>query len=133
MVNQVQTFATTDTTLYVLIVTLSTHDNAKPIEQLKWSFKTTINRKKYQSKISIERPNQYSNYLIDPSFYRANRLFVLSFDSNNYRASYKQYFFPKFVEIKDYNVTIDEQNLFRSTNKKNNLRAYKDIQKIVTD
>ena len=112
MVNQVPAFATTDTTLYVPVLTLSTHGNAKLIQQLKSGFKRTINRNKYQSKISIESPNQYSNYSINPSLHRTNRLFVLSFESNDYRASYKQYFFPNFAEIKDYNITIDEQNLF---------------------
>ena len=37
------TFATTDTKLYVPIVTLSTQDNAKLLEHLKSSFKRTIN------------------------------------------------------------------------------------------
>ena len=37
------TFAITDTKLYVPIVTLSTQDNAKLLEQLKSSFKRTIN------------------------------------------------------------------------------------------
>ena len=37
------TFAITDTKIYVPIVTLSTQDNAKLLEQLKSSFKRTIN------------------------------------------------------------------------------------------
>ena len=37
------TFAITDTKLYAPIVTLSTQDNAKLLEQLKSSFKRTIN------------------------------------------------------------------------------------------
>ena len=51
---QVITFSTTDTILYVLVLTLSTQDNAKLLEQLKSSFKkqltgTNINQK-YQQK-----------------------------------------------------------------------------------
>ena len=36
------TFAITDTKLYVPVVTLSTHDNAKLLHQLKSGFKKTI-------------------------------------------------------------------------------------------
>ena len=41
------TFAITDTTIYVPVVTLSTRDNVKLLEQLKSGFKRTINRNKY--------------------------------------------------------------------------------------
>ena len=67
----------TDTKLYVPIVTLSTQDNAKLLEQLKSGFKRTINWNKYQSKVSTEIKKQYLDLLIDPSFQEANRLFVL--------------------------------------------------------
>ena len=40
-------FAITDTKLYVPVVTLSTQDNAKMIEQLRSGFKRTINWNKY--------------------------------------------------------------------------------------
>ena len=39
--------------LYVPVVTLSTQDNTNLLQQSKSSFKTTINWKKYQSKVSI--------------------------------------------------------------------------------
>ena len=48
--NQEPRFATTDTKLYVSVVTLSTQDNAKLLQQLKTSFKRIINRDKYQLK-----------------------------------------------------------------------------------
>ena len=41
------TFAITDTTIYVPVVTLSTRDNVKLLEQLKSGFKRTINWNKY--------------------------------------------------------------------------------------
>ena len=47
-------FAVTDTKLYVPVVTLSTQDNAKLLQQLKSGFKRTINWKKYQSKGTIQ-------------------------------------------------------------------------------
>ena len=69
------TFAISDTKLYVPVVTLSTQENAKS------GFKRTINWNKYQSKVSIQAPNPYSDFLIDPSFPEVNRLFVLSFEN----------------------------------------------------
>ena len=40
-------FAVTETKLYVLVVTLSTQDNAKVLQQLKSGFKRTTNWNKY--------------------------------------------------------------------------------------
>ena len=42
-------FAITETKLYVPVVTLSTQDNAKLLQQLKSGFKRTISCNKYQS------------------------------------------------------------------------------------
>ena len=68
------TFAITDAKRYAPIVTLSTQDNAKLLQQLKSGFKRTINWNKYQSRVSMQAPNPYLNYLIDPSFQGVNRL-----------------------------------------------------------
>ena len=43
-------FSITDTRLYVPVVTLSTHENTKLLQQLKSSFKRVINWDKYLSK-----------------------------------------------------------------------------------
>ena len=48
--NQNATFAITDTKLYVLVVTVSTQDNTKLLQQLKSGFKRVINWNKYLSK-----------------------------------------------------------------------------------
>ena len=92
-------------------MTLSAQDNAKILQQLKVIFERKINWSKYQLKVLIERQNQYLNYLFDPSFQGVNRLFVLSFENNDDRKVHAWYFLPK-VEIKDYNVMINGQNLF---------------------
>ena len=42
------TFAIPDTKLYVPVVTLSSQDNAKPLQQLESGFKRIINWNKYQ-------------------------------------------------------------------------------------
>ena len=73
--NQGVAFPIIDTELYVPVVTLSTQDNTKLLEQLKSGFKRTINWNKYQPKITPQRPNQYLDFLIDPSFRGVNRLF----------------------------------------------------------
>ena len=52
-------FKITDTKFYVPVVTLSTQDNAKLLQQLKSGFKRTINWNNYQTKVSTERQNQY--------------------------------------------------------------------------
>ena len=99
-------FTMTDTKFYVSVVTLSTQDNAKLLQQLKSGFKRTINWNKYESNIKTYAQNRYLNYLINPSFQGVNRLFVLSFENENDRTSHSTYYLPK-VEIKDYNVMID--------------------------
>ena len=99
------TFAITDTKLYVPVVTLSTQDNAKVLQQLKSGFKKTINWNKYQSKITTQVPNPYLDYLIDPSFQEVNRLFVLSFGITTDRTLHTKCYLPT-VEIKDYNIIM---------------------------
>ena len=76
-------FAITETKLYVPVVTLSTQDNAKLLQQLKSSFKRTINWNKYESNIKTFGQNKYLNHLINPSFQGVNILFILSFENQN--------------------------------------------------
>ena len=98
-------FAITDTKLYVPVVTLSTQDNAKLLQQLKSGFKRTINWNKYQSDPKTYAQNRYLNHLVKPIFQGVNRLFVLSFENENDRTLHSDYYLLK-VEIKDYNVMI---------------------------
>ena len=97
--NQDATVLITDTKVYVPVVTLSTQDNAKQLEELKSSFKRTINWNKYQLKASTEGISQYLDLLIDPRFQGVKRLFVLSFENEKQRTSDKRYYLPT-VEIK---------------------------------
>ena len=48
----------------------------------------------------------YLNYLIDPTFTKVNRLFVLQFENEEDKTSFSNYYVPK-SEIKDFNVLID--------------------------
>ena len=61
--------------------------------------------------MSIERPNKYLDYLIDPGFQGVNRLFVFSFENNAHKTRCTEYSIPK-VEIKDYNVMTHGQKFF---------------------
>ena len=76
------TFTIADTKLYVPVVTLSTQDNAKLLEELKPVFKRTINWNKYQRTVTVQQENRYLDLLINPRFQGVNRLFVLSFENN---------------------------------------------------
>ena len=51
------------------------------------------------------------NYLIDLTFIKANRLFVLSFENEDDKKSFSKYYTRKIV-IKDFNVLIDVNSFF---------------------
>ena len=104
--NQIPTFTITETNLYILVVTLSTQDNAKLLPQLKSSFKRTINWNKHLSKPKLLAQNPNLNHLVEPSFQGVNRLFIFAFEDDAQRTSNIRYYLPN-VEIKDYNVMID--------------------------
>ena len=97
---QVPTFTIPETNIYVLAVTLSTQDN---IKLLKSGFKRTISWNKYTSKPELLPQNPNLNYLIEPSFQEVNR----RSEDDAQRTINKRYNIPN-VEIKDYNVMIDE-------------------------
>ena len=62
-----------NTKLYVPVVTLSTENDAKFLEQLKPGFKRTIKWNKYKSKMIIQSNNNNLSCLIDPIFTKVNR------------------------------------------------------------
>ena len=75
--DQATTFAINDTKPYVPVVTLSTQDNAKPLQQLKSGLRCTINWNKYQRKTATQDcSNQYLDYLTDPGFPGVNKLII---------------------------------------------------------
>ena len=98
-------FKITETKLYVPVVPLSTKDDNNFLEQLKSGFNRTIKWNKYRSEMTNQTKTNHLNYLIDPTFTKVNRLFVLSFENEEDRTSFSKYYVPK-VEIKDF-VLID--------------------------
>ena len=128
--DQNTTFAITDTTLYVPVVTLSTQDNAKLLQQLKSGFKRVINWNKYLSKPELLAQNPNLNHLVEPSFQGVNRLFVLAFENDPQRMSAKRYYI-RTAQHKDYNIIINGENFFDQLIK-NDKVTYENIRKIAT-
>ena len=113
-----------ETKLYVPVVTLSTQDNTKLLQELNSGFKRTINWNKYESNMKT------LNHLINLSFQGVNWLFVLSFENEDDRTSHSTYYLPK-VELKDYNVMIDGKNFFDQPIN-SMTKTYENIRKIAT-
>ena len=128
--NQAATFAITDTKLYVPVVTLSTQENTKFLQQLNSGFKRVINWNKYLSKPELLAQNPNLNHLVEPSVQGVNRLFVLAFENDNHRTNDERYYLLA-VEIKDYNIMINDENFFDQPTK-NNKVTYDNIRKIAT-
>ena len=126
--NGAGTFAITDTKLYVPVVTLSTQENTKFLQQLKSGFKRIINLNKYLSKPELLAQNPNLNHLVEPSFQGINRLFVLAFENDDDRTAHNSYYLPT-VEIKDYNIMINGENFFDQPIK-NNKVTYDNTRKI---
>ena len=128
--NQTARFAIIDTKLYVPVVTLSTQENTKFLQQLKSGFKRVIIWNKYLSKPELLAQNPNLNHLVEPSFQGINRLFVLAFENDNHRRSDERYYLPT-VEIKDYNIAVNGGNFFDQPIKNNKI-TYDNIRKIAT-
>ena len=87
---------------------------------VKEGFKRTIFWNKYRSEITAQAKSNNLDYLIDPTFININRLFVLSFkngDNDPTRDSFKKYYMS-LVQIKDFNVLIDNKPFFDQPVKK---------------
>ena len=115
-------FKITVTKLYVPVVTLSTQDNAKLLQQLKSGFKRVLNWIKYLSKPKFEllAQNPNLNHFVEPSFQGVNRLCVLAFENNTQRTSH---YYLQNIEIKNYNVMINGQNFFDQPIKNNKVSS----------
>ena len=122
-------FEITDTNLYVPVVTSTTQDNAKLLEQLKSGFKRVINWNKYVLRPESLRHNPNLNYLIEPSFQGVNRLFALASENDAQRKVHSGYYLPN-VETKNY-VMINGENFFDQPIQDDKV-TYENIRKIAT-
>ena len=148
---QVVSFMTTNTKLYVPVVTLSTKDNTNLTKQLNEGFKRTIYWNQYMSKPFPETPHKktgITRFALDAAFQGVNRLFVLAFEDTRedeaatapaprnlvanrvIRNSYRKYFVPR-VDITSYIVLIDGRNFYDQPIN-DSIRKYYEIRKIAT-
>ena len=86
------TFEIKKTKLSVPVVTLSTQDDNKLLEQLKIGFKRTIKWNKCKSVMSNQTKNNNLHYLIVSTFTKVGRLFALSFENEDHRISSSKYY-----------------------------------------
>ena len=105
------TFKITDAKLYIPIVTLLTENDKKLLEQLRTEFKRTIKWNKYRSEMTNQTKNNKLNYLIDPTFTKVNRLFVLSFGNENNSTSFSRYYVSN-IQIEGFNVLMVGKKFF---------------------
>ena len=118
----------------MLVVTLSTQDNVKLLQQLKSRFNRTVNRNKYQSKVSKETQKPYLNFQVDLKFQGVNRLFVFLFENNELQTSGTRYFVLT-VEVKYYNVLISglfDQPLNNDSKTYDNIGKLKLVKEMIT-
>ena len=118
----------------MLVVTLSTQDNVKLLQQLKSRFNRTVNRNKYQSKVSKETQKPYLNFQVDLKFQGVNRLFVFLFENNEFQTSGTRYFVLT-VEVKYYNVLISglfDQPLNNDSKTYDNIGKLKLVKEMIT-
>ena len=107
-------FQVNNAKLYVPVFTLSVNDNINFFGNIKQGFKRKISWNKYRSEITTQPKDSNLDYLIDLTFRNINRLFVLSFknsDDDPTRYYFDQYYMPS-VEIKDFNILIDNKPFF---------------------
>ena len=97
--------------MYVPVVTLSTEDDNKLLQQLKLAFKRTIKLNKYRAEMTNQAKTNNLNYLIDSTFNKVSTLFVLSFENEEDKTSFSKCYPPK-IEIKDFNVLTDGSSFF---------------------
>ena len=126
------TYTITDTQLYVPVVTLKTEDNTKLSKLLSEGFKRSVYWNKY--KVIPNKTYNRSNYireLLDASYQRVKRLFVLAYDNTDANRvtadTHRKYFVPR-IKI-EYNIEIDGRNFYdRPIN--DSIKQYDEVRKI---
>ena len=118
-------FKITNLNLYVPIATLSNEGNVKLSKQLSEGFERSVYWNQYKTEIRSENANNKNplRILLDASFQRVTRLFVLAFDDTYTKnndvivdglkrirtESHQKYFLPR-VNMTNYNVLVDGRN-----------------------
>ena len=99
------TFKVNSAELYVPVVTLPINDSIKFSENIKQGFKIIIPWSIYRCETIVTQPkNKNLDYMINPTFWNINRLFMLS--NNLERNSYDKHHMT-LAKIKDFIILID--------------------------
>ena len=101
-------FEITEAKLYTPVVTLSTQNNAKFLQQLKSGFERTIGCKKYLSNPELLVQNPNLNYLVKTSFQGVNWIFVFAFENDAQRISNKKNGKKFLINHKNDNITYEK-------------------------
>ena len=104
-------FKTTNRKLYVPVVTSSTENHKKLLEQSRTGFERTIKWNNYRPEVTNQTKNNNLNYSIDRIFTKVKRLFVLTFENKNDRTSFSKFYLLN-IQMKNFNVLIDGKNFF---------------------
>ena len=123
----------TDCKLYVPVVTLPTLYENILYRKLKEGFFFDIYWERYRCQITNQTTGLI-NYLIDSTFDNVSRLFVLDYEDEDGKSDFKNYY-TLTVEIKDYNVLIDQQPFLELPvrNKKETYERICDVPKNLSD
>ena len=114
-------FQITKCELYIHILTLNTKNNYNLSELLSKGFERTAASNEYKSKIERvtipQNDNMFKRTTLDVSFQGVNKLFAADDETNdiernaNTEESRRRYYLPR-VEIKAFNILIDERNFY---------------------
>ena len=128
-------FTITNAKIYVLVVTLSTEDNARLTKLLSKGFESSVYWNKYKV-IPNKAYNRhdYVRELLDASYQGVKRLFVLAYDNTGDTPvtvdSHRKYFLPR-TKIENYSIEIDGRNFYDQPIN-DLIKQYDEIRKIST-
>ena len=93
---------------------MSLNDSINIFENIKLRFKRITSWNKLRSEISTLTKGNSFDYMIDMTLRNINRLFVLSFKNsdNDPEIYYFDKYYMPLIEIKDFNVLIDNKPFF---------------------
>ena len=127
-------FIINNTKMYLPVVTLSKEDNKNVIEQQNKGFQRSIYWNELKTKEKNETVNDDNpatvvrDITLDPSFQGVNRLFAMTYNSENgqpTRNDQQKYYLPR-IDLKEYNVIIDGRN-FYDNSIENNIEKYREL------
>ena len=106
-------FTMKDTTLYLLVVTLSARDIQKQLKLLSKGFERSVYWNEYKRKKKIKNTTNKYRYFLKSNFVGVNTVFVLVYTNQGVNA--KRFNAQKYLAkgiIKNYNISSMEKNFY---------------------